>query len=95
MTQLRSEVKIKLKYPVQFGSETISEIIMKRPKGKHIRRMSGDTDESRALSFAQQMSGQPQEVFDEMEFVDVQEVLSVVQSFLENGPKTGPNSGES
>jgi len=80
---------IKLEYPISWGEETISEIEIKRPKGKHMRKLGGNVTMDEMLEIAQKCSAQPKSVFDEMDGQDVLKVAEVIGDFLGSGQKTG------
>lgn len=88
-TENAPDKMIKLTYPIKWGEETISEIGLKRPKGKHIKKLIGQTEEEKVLILASKLSGHPMSVFDEMDMVDIQKVSEAVADFLGNGPSNG------
>ncbi len=82
-------VKLKLRYPVEFNGETISEIELKRPKGKHLKVLPANPTTKDLLVLAAKLSGYPTQVFDEMDAVDVIAVSEAIANFLERGQETG------
>ncbi len=83
------DAEIALEYPITHGSEQITVIGLKRPKGKHLKNLVGRTDEEKTLLLACKLSGHPMSVFDEMDAVDIQKVSEAIESFLGNGRKVG------
>lgn len=84
-------VELSLEEPYLFGSETISEIKIRRPKGKDYKKMPAGLEDNPGvlLDWAAHLSGHPEVVFDEMDCVDVNRVLEVVGGFFDTGQKTG------
>jgi len=73
--------KVDLKYPVSVGEETITELVFKRPKVKHLREMDaidGDIAVTEAMIIA--LSGVSPAVaanIDAVDFAKISEVLAV------------------
>lgn len=82
---------IELEYPIEWGKdkEPVSEITLKRPKGKHIKNLDGNVNMAQLLGIASKVSGRPPVFFDEMDAADVVKVTEAIGDFLESGPKTG------
>ena len=75
-------MKIRLEEPVQFGSETISELELQKPKAKHFRTMPAEPTTGDLLDLAGRLSGQPPKVIDELSIGDMKKVLETVAGFL-------------
>lgn len=87
-----AEVIVLLKYPIEWGTETISEVKLRRPKGKDIKGMtlSGSgvgLDELVRLSG--KLGAIEPAVLDKMDAVDVMEVVGAVANFFDSGPEIG------
>lgn len=84
-------LKLKLKYPVTFNDETITEIELRRPKGRDIKILPTNPTTEHLLRLASKLSGQVSGVFDEMDAVDVMTVSEAIAGFLDRGQETGPS----
>lgn len=82
-------VTIKLQKPVHHGSETISELVVQRPKAKHLRMLPAQPKTGDVLDLAAKLCGQPPSVIDELEMEDTSALLEVVGNFMEPGQKIG------
>lgn len=80
---------LKLKDPIQFGSETIGELRIRVPKAKDIRGLPKDPDTGDILNLAGRLCGQPPTVIDELSIHDVGELMEIVGNFMEPGQATG------
>jgi len=80
---------ITLKHPFNVGSEQITEIKFRRPKGKDLRLLPPEPATSDILDLAARIGGVPPSTIDEMDAEDVMEIVGVVQDFLPNSQKTG------
>ena len=86
-------VKIELEFPFEWGKDSgfVSEIELKRPKGKHIKNLGKDVlMESLLIIAAKICVGDfTPAFFDEMDAADCIKVTEVIGDFLEGGQKTG------
>lgn len=84
-------VTLKLKNPIEFGSQRVEELTIRPCKAKDLRRLQASPERPLAMTFelAGYLTGQVAEVIDELEGEDMQEVLRVVSGFLDDGQKTG------
>lgn len=89
MSEKPKEKVYKLQEPVEFGKRTVAEITLKRPKGKHLKDLGKDAKLGDIMSIAPKISGEPQEIFDEMDGADYLAVSEVIGDFLDNGQETG------
>jgi len=85
-------MKIKLLEPIQFGSETITELEMQKPKAKHWRGMPSSPGMGDLLDLAGRLSGHPPKVMDELSTEDMMRVLEAVGNFLPSGLGTGSSA---
>jgi hypothetical protein len=85
-------VTVKLKYPVKWGEETISEITINPPKAGHIEHLGKDVTMKDLLTIASKCSGIAYTAIKELDSVDAMKVSEVVGDFLGTGRETGePN----
>lgn len=80
---------LKLSEPVQFGSELISELTVRKPKAKDIRRLPQTPTTGDLLDLAGRLCGQTPAMIDELGITDTLELLEIVGNFMEPGQKTG------
>lgn len=83
---------LKLKEPVQFGSDTISELILKKPKAKHFRNLPSQPDVGDILDLASKLCDQPPSLIDELGVEDMAALLEVVHDFFPSSLGTGSKS---
>jgi len=80
---------LKLKEPILWGSETISELTIRAPKAKDIRKLPEKPNTGDIIDLAGRLCGQPPPVMDELSIEDTKAVLQVVGNFMDGGPATG------
>lgn len=82
---------LKLKEPIQFGSETITELRFRAPKAKDLRPLpaEGPKTQGDSIDLAGRLCGQPSVVMDELGLEDLAEVSSIIEAFMPSGPATG------
>ena len=92
-------VTIKLQYPIEWegesGKEEISEIVLGRPKGKHLRAIGKDVGMADMFLIASKIAVNKYitpKFFDEMDAADCMTVTEVIGDFLDNGQGTGETS---
>lgn len=86
-----------LKEPVQYGSETITELNFQKPRGKHLRgltiKTAGDGGVIFSLGDMMDLAGRlatvAPSVISELGADDVMEVMGIVGGFIGAGPETG------
>ena len=84
-----SEVVLKLRTPVEMGSERITEITFQRPKGKHLKKIGTEVNGETVMTIASKISGHPPMLFDELDVFDWRKVGEVIGDFLDDGQKDG------
>ena len=85
----KGSVEIKLQYPVEYDDKTYDTIVLKRPKGKHLKKLPQDPRLEDLLILAVKCSGLPNGVFDNMDGADCITVTEQIGDFLESGQKIG------
>jgi hypothetical protein len=89
-------VHYELRWPIQFGSETITKLEIRRPKGKDLRKMRVDQPgQVTTLDLISRLTGQPSAVVDEMDSEDIEEVGEIIKGFTLSGRKTGDEPTQS
>lgn len=86
---MSERIKIKLSYPVQFGSETIHELELRRPKAKDLRGLPLKMEMDHMLTLCGRVSGQPDSVINELDFDDTMKVVEVLGNFIGSSLPTG------
>lgn len=81
----KHEKTIKLEFPIDFDGESISEVKLKRPKGKHLKKLPAEPGVKDLLAIASRVSGLPAIIFDEMDGSDVSLVCEAIGDFLAPG----------
>lgn len=84
--------RLKLKEPIEFGSETITELVIRKPKAKDFRRMPAELKMGDMLDLLGTLCGQPKAVIDELCVEDMNAANEIVAGFMGRGPETGNES---
>jgi len=84
-----SSVTYKLLHPVELGSERTTQIILSRPKGKHIKHLKKDLTLGEIMQVAQKVADCSPLVFEEMDGGDYLAVGEIVGDFLDSGQRDG------
>ena len=88
--QRPTSVKIELEYPIEWGEEgLVKSIELKRPKGKHIKKINKDIGMEQMFDIASKISGYTPAFFDELDAVDCLKVTEAIGDFLDSGRETG------
>lgn len=85
---------LKLKSPIQWGSETITELVISKPKAKNIRGLPQEPKTGDLLDLAASLCAQPPRMIDELDIEDVTALMEIIGSFLSPGRQTGGNPSE-
>lgn len=81
---------LKLSEPIQNGSETITELRIRKPKAGDMRRIpAGNQTVGHGLDLLGSLSGQPKHVIDELSLEDMEAAMEVIEGFRRRGPETG------
>lgn len=86
---VKPEIVIKLKLPIEYGSETIRELVLRRPKAKDFRSLPMDPAIGDMLDLAGDLAGQPTSVIDELDVEDMMAVVDELGKFMPSGPEDG------
>ncbi len=81
---------VTLEYPIEYGSELLSELSFRRLKTKDLKGIKFNSigfDDFQKL--IERLSGNPPSVVEELDAVDLMKCIEVVSSFLPGGPGTG------
>jgi len=79
----KGPVTVKLSEPIEWGDDVIKELVLKRPKAKHVKNM--DIKNPRIadmLGIAAKLSGHSTAVLDELCTEDMNKVLEAVGELL-------------
>jgi hypothetical protein len=84
-------VTVKLRKPIDFGSQRIEELTFRGPTGKEMRHLPYRDGYPMApvLWLAGKISGQPDAVIDKLEGEDLAEVIAVASDFMPGSRTTG------
>ncbi|EIJ68064.1 phage tail assembly protein [Pasteurella bettyae] len=75
-----SEIIVALDFPIQDGEgKTITELKIRRPKAKDIRKMKGNTDIEQSISLLSIVTGLVPEDLDELDIADFKRAAEVVE----------------
>lgn len=88
-------VSMRLIAPVQFGSELVEEITLRRLRGAEMKTMHGAIgtfDWAQILAAAASLSGKGEHFVDMVDGIDCANIAGVVGYFLVHGPPTGASA---
>lgn len=82
---------VKLKAPIEFGSQRIEELTFRPVVGKDLRslRISAGLEIDAMLVLAGRLCGQPDPVIDKLSGDDLEEVLAIAADFMPGSRRTG------
>lgn len=87
---------IPLAEPVEWGEETITEIKLRSPKGKHFKKLPVEPKTfGDIFPFVAAISDQPPAVLDELGAEDIISLMDAVADFIPGGLEIGGKSGRS
>ncbi len=84
-----STITVKLAEPIEFGSRTISELTLRKPKAKDMRQFPLAPQMGDMLDLASKLAGEPTSVIDELSVQDMTRVVEVIGDFLGASQATG------
>lgn len=77
-------VSLKLAYPIEFAGSSISELKVRRPKGKDMRWLpEGQAGVDKMFPFFALLAGVEEGVLDEMDAADLMKLGEIVTGFLQ------------
>lgn len=78
----KQAITVKLEEPIEWGDETISEIVLKPIRGKHLKNLPASPALKDLILIASKVSGVSSSVFDEMISSDIMKVTEAVGELL-------------
>jgi hypothetical protein len=87
-------VVYKLEFPIEYGSETITHLTLRRPRGKDLRLIR-EGGMAETLDLIARLAGQTKPVVDELDADDVEEVSKIIKGFTRSGQATGGEQPQS
>ncbi len=82
-------ITIKLTEPIEWGDETITELVLKRPKAIDLEHLPVNPTVKDLLSIAQKCAKVPRRIIQELDSEDAMTVVEAVSDFLDGGQPTG------
>lgn len=76
---------VKLREKIEWDGEDVSEIEIRRPKGKHLKKLGGSSKLSNMIEIASLCSDYTPKFFDELDGSDYMKCVEVVSGFLDDG----------
>lgn len=87
-----NKVKIELTEPVKHGKNEITELELREPRAKDMRKVSLSPTMGEMLDIAATISNNPPSVIDQLCIKDTMKVVEVIGDFLGDSPQTGENA---
>lgn len=88
MTDILKKTSYTLVEPVQFEGRTITELQLRRLKGKDIRKVESIEDNIEKTAFlVGELSGFSPAIFDELDAADIEGVSKVIEGFMKRKAK--------
>ena len=78
----RDPVTVHLDYPIEYGDETITEVTLRRAKGKDVKALPPEPGVSDLLNLAGKLGGLMPKVLDELDASDAMKLVEVVNVFF-------------
>src|SRR4051794_19678131 len=83
-------VKITLQKPIVWLGETVKELVLQPPEGKHIRDLpAGDLKIGDFMNLGMRLAGFPPSMANKLSGEDTMEVVEVAANFIAGGRATG------
>jgi len=83
------EVTLKLEEPIEWGSEMIEELVLKRPTAKDIEHLSSNPTMKELMTIGANCARQPIAMIRKMDGGDAMALVEIVGDFLENSRRIG------
>ena len=80
---------MKLTHPIEIGTETVSELTVRRPKAKDFRRLPANPAFGDILDMAAKLCDVPASTIDELDPEDLMPLMDMVGDFLPTSLATG------
>lgn len=80
-----TEIRVKLENPIEWGDETISELILRKPKAKDIEHLTSEPTFKDLFKVAQRCAKVPRRVIEDLDSDDAIKVVEAVGDFLDGG----------
>lgn len=82
-------IPVRLKYPIEYGQEVITELKLRRAKGREYRMFhSGEPSMSDMLDLLGKLCGQAPSVIDELDGEDIEAAFVALEKCLPSSLKT-------
>lgn len=83
-------IRLRLEWPIENGSETVSAITLKRPKAKHLRGISGgELTTGQAIDLAGKLAALESHILDDIDGSDVMRIAETLGVFFPDSPAAG------
>lgn len=83
MTDITKKTKLTLSEPVVIEGNTVTELFFRRMKGKDVRAVERfDNSIDGAAYLICELTGNPPELFDEMDAADIEAATEIVEGFM-------------
>lgn len=73
---------IKLKHPFKFGQREVTELPMRKPVGKDLRKLSGSPNNNEMMTMVEHLSNETKSVIDRLDCQDTLEAIEFVGKFF-------------
>jgi hypothetical protein len=92
-TELMSELKIKLKYPIKVMGAEVAELTFKRLNARKMRAIDAETgDIGKTIVMIAKSASIPISSAEDLDFADLKEIGEALADFLSSSPLTGKKS---
>ncbi|MCW9034570.1 MAG: phage tail assembly protein [Rhodospirillales bacterium] len=85
------KTKVPLQYPATVASETLSEVLLRRPKGRDLAAIdeAGGGENQQTMTMISQLCDIPPSFVREMDAVDIKRLALIIAGFMGTSPQTG------
>jgi hypothetical protein len=81
-----------LRVPVNFGTESITQLKIRRPKFKDVYGLPLTLGYTELGQLLEKLTNQPKIVIEELDMIDAKPAMRIVADFLADGQEIGPMS---
>lgn len=85
----KSITVIEFDYPIKWGDKLVESIELRRPKGRHIKKLGGSSSIETLIGVAVKVSEYTPKFFEELDACDTLKVTEAIGDFLDGGEETG------